>query len=238
MGYVEPLVLLPPMLCDARVFAPQVAELGRERAVMVAPVHGAERVEELASALLDVLPQKFALAGQGFGGVVALEIARRAKKRVHRLALVATSPLAETPEDAAAREPRIIAARMGRLEDMIAQELPQEVLSETAERPRIMSLVREMAKALGPEAYIRQSRAMQRRKDQTGTLRDMEIPVQVLGSEDDPLVAPKRLEFLAELVPGLSTSVIAGAGRLPSLEQPVATNDALREWLGSPLALR
>ena len=34
----EPLVLLPGMLCDARLFGPQIAELSAEYAVMTAPI--------------------------------------------------------------------------------------------------------------------------------------------------------------------------------------------------------
>ena len=34
----EPLVLLPGMMCDARVFMPQLTDLARDHAVTVAPV--------------------------------------------------------------------------------------------------------------------------------------------------------------------------------------------------------
>ena len=53
----EPLVLLPDLMCDARLYGPQIADLSREMAVMVAPVTGGERVEEVASGLLDLMPR-------------------------------------------------------------------------------------------------------------------------------------------------------------------------------------
>ena len=34
----EPLVLLPGMMCDARLFGPQIAELSAEFSIMVSPV--------------------------------------------------------------------------------------------------------------------------------------------------------------------------------------------------------
>jgi pimeloyl-ACP methyl ester carboxylesterase len=73
----EPLVLLPGMMCDARLFGPQIAELSCDMAVTVAPVTIGERIEEIASSLLDILPKRFALAGLSLGGVVAMEILRR-----------------------------------------------------------------------------------------------------------------------------------------------------------------
>ena len=93
----EPVVLLPAMMCDARLFQAQITPLSRQRPVMVAPISGAERIDESASTLLDMLPHKFALAGHSMGGIVALELLRRAPNRVTRLALMATSPLGETP---------------------------------------------------------------------------------------------------------------------------------------------
>ena len=128
---MEPLVFLPGMMCDARLFAPQVTALSREMAVTVAPITMGERVEEMASALLGVLPAKFALAGLSMGGIVAMEILRRAPTRVSRLCLIATNPMGETPVRAAEREPQIIAARTGRLEQVIREELIPELLAET-----------------------------------------------------------------------------------------------------------
>ena len=74
--------------------APQIAALSPEIAVTVAPVTGGDRIEEIASGLLDVLPRKFALAGLSMGGIVAMEILRRAPERVSRLALMDTNALA------------------------------------------------------------------------------------------------------------------------------------------------
>ena len=101
----EPLVFPPDMMCDARLFAPRVDGLSHERSVMVAPVHLGERVEEIASMILDLMPHRFVLCGHAFGGSVTLEILRRAPNRVNRRGLIAASPMAETPIRAAEREP-------------------------------------------------------------------------------------------------------------------------------------
>jgi len=76
----EPVVLLPAMMCDARLFQAQITPLSRQRPVMVAPISGAERIDESASTLLDMLPHKFALAGHSMGRIVVLELLRRAPK--------------------------------------------------------------------------------------------------------------------------------------------------------------
>lgn len=147
----EPLVLLPAMLGDARVFLPQIASLSADTAVMVAPVTKGERIEEIASDLLTQLPARFALAGLGLGGVVALELLRRAPERITRLALMATSPLPESPAFAVTREPRIVAARSGRLADCIREEMPETAFAPGPLRAIVLAQVMAMGLSLGPE---------------------------------------------------------------------------------------
>ena len=234
----EPVVFLPGLMSDARAFGPQLADLSRDRAVMsLSPVHG-ERVEEIAGHALDVLPRRAALVGQGLGANVAMDILRRAPERVTRIALISASPLAETPQQAAERDPRIIRARTGRLEEVMRDELPPEHLSAGPYRAEILALCMDMALGLGAEVYVRQCRALQRRRDQQTTLRKATVPALVLCGAEDPVHPVKRHAFMAELIPGAELRVIEGAGRLPALEQPEAVADALHDWLATPFVLR
>lgn len=234
----EPLVLLPGMMCDARLFGPQIAELSCDTAVMVAPVTQGERIEEIASMLLDILPKRFALAGFSMGGVVAMEILRRAPDRVTRIALLDTHPLAETPVIAANREPMIVKVRSGRFNEVVRDEISPNTLAPGPYRNEVLGLVMEMAQTLGPEIYIRQSCAMQRRKDQQATLRRCKVPALVLCGAHDTLYPVKRHEFMAELIPYAQLRVLDNSGHLPMLEQPDETTAALREWLAQPYVLR
>ena len=234
----EPLVLLPELMCDARLFGPQIADLSRDMAVMVAPVTGGERVEEIASSLLDVLPRRFALAGLGLGGIVAMELQRRAPDRVARLMLMGTTPLAETPQQAAELDPIIIKARSGQLSVAIGRLLPLEALAPGPYRAEIQGMVEDMADGLGPDMLVRQVRVLQRRRDQQGALRKIRVPVTVLCGAHDTLYPVKRQSFLAELIPGARLEVIEEAGHLPTLETPDRVSDILRGWLNEPMLLR
>ena len=234
----EPLVFLPGMMCDARVFGPQLAEMSPTETITVAPVTKGERIEEIASGLLDHLPRKFALAGFSMGGIVAMEILRRAPDRITRIALISTNPLAETPQSAADYEPRIIKARSGRLEDMVDAFLPAGSLAPGPQRAEVRALLLDMAENIGVEATIRQARALQRRRDQQAVLRRCKVPALVLCGEHDRLTPVKRHSFMAELIPYAVLRVIEGAGHLPMLEQPGATTQALCDWLRQPFVLQ
>ncbi|WP_170515050.1 alpha/beta fold hydrolase [Ruegeria atlantica] len=231
---IEPLVLLPEMMCDARLFEPQINSLSRQRAVTVAPISLGERIEEIASSLLDQLPRRFALVGSGMGGVVALELVRRAPDRVSRLCLMATDAQADTPQTAAAREELLVAAKMGRLEEVMRRIISSNTLAPGPRRIPILNDLVAMALDLGPEVFERQIRALQRRPDQQGGLRRIKVPTLVLSGAHDTLTPLRKHTFMSELIPGADLKVIDEAGHLPTLEAPDFVSDALTQWLSAP----
>jgi pimeloyl-ACP methyl ester carboxylesterase len=234
----EPLVLLPGMMCDARVWATQLTVLSYQRPVTIAPVCMGDRIEEIASELLSSLPTKFALCGHGMGGAIALELVRRAPERVIRLALIGTNPLSDTPQDAADREPRMIGAKSGRFEPMLKNDILPRHVGGGPLRAHAIGEMQEMAMSLGADTYVRQERAMQRRRDQQSTLRRITQPTLILAGEDDQIVPLKRQEFLAELIPYAKFGVLHGVGHTVMLEDPEGTTEALYTWMRQPLVLR
>ncbi len=197
----------------------------------MAPVTGADTIGEIAKHALDSAPARFALAGLSMGGIVAMEMIRRAPERVTRLALLDTNALAETPQIAAEREPQIARVRAGRLAEVMRDEVTPHYLAPGHDDGEIMGLVLEMAHAMGPEVFIAQSRALQRRQDQQRTLRQITVPTLVLCGEYDKLCPVRRHEFMADLIPNARLLVVPEAGHLPTLEQPGITTRVLSEWL-------
>lgn len=218
-------------MCDARVWYPQLVTFSAERSVHLAPITGADHIETLAADVLATAPESFALAGFGMGGNVAMEIYRRAPARVSRIAFLGTNPLADTPPAAAAREAQIVAAKSGRLEHLMRHEVAPKCLAPGRDQEEATELLIDMALALGPEVFVEQSRAMQRRPDQQATLRRITVPTLILCGESDAISPVRRHEFMADLIPRARLEIISGAGHVPMLEQPSATTRALRKWL-------
>src|SRR5215469_12188964 len=85
------LILIPAMLCDARLYAPQREAL--QGLVEVMPQRVAEpTMAGCAAAILAAAQPRFLLAGTSFGGSVALEIAATAPDRVAGLWLMGANP--------------------------------------------------------------------------------------------------------------------------------------------------
>ncbi|HBQ35938.1 MAG TPA: alpha/beta hydrolase [Rhodobacteraceae bacterium] len=234
----EPLLLIPSMMSDARVFSPQITEFSTERAVHIAAVTNCETISEMAASVLKSAPENFALAGHGMGAVVAMDLLRTAPDRVSRIALISTNLQSETPADAAAREPQIVKVMGGRLEDVLKDVIKPECLAAGPIQAKVLALVQAMGAHLGEGEFVRQTRAMQRRPDHQKTLRKIKIPALVLCGAQDSLTPPRRHQFMSEMIPYGSLCIIDDAGHFPTLESPKATNDALRKWLDAPLVLR
>jgi pimeloyl-ACP methyl ester carboxylesterase len=219
---IEPLVVLPGFMADARAFLPQLVHLGAKRIILlILPTQG-DSVDQMSQAILPHLPPKFALLGHGLGGMVAVDILRRKPDAVTSIALIATDPLTEPPQAAAA----------------VAHEIPLTALAETEWRDDVMALVQDMAAGLGPDQFQRQSRALQRRPDQQKTLRKLKVPTLILAGVADTIMPLRRAEFLAGLIPAARLHVVQNAGHLPQLEQPEAVSKALTEFFAGPLLLK
>ncbi|WP_371170084.1 alpha/beta fold hydrolase [Aliiroseovarius sp. 2305UL8-7] len=228
---MTPLVLLPGMMCDARLFAPQIAAFSGRRTVICAPISGRSSIEELASDILADSPPRFALAGLSMGGIVAMEILRQAPERVERIALLDTNPLAETDEVKARRFPQMMAVKEGNLSTIMRDEMKPHYLSDGPRRGEVLDLCMDMALGLGPHVFLNQSRALMDRQDQTDALRNVAVPALVLCGREDTLCPVSRHELMADLIPDANLEIVDGAGHLPTLEQPQKTNAALARWL-------
>lgn len=234
----EPLVMIPGLMADARLFLPQMVRLGSDRACHICIATQGETVEKMSEAIIAGLPEKFALMGHGLGGDVALDVIRRVPDRVTRVILMATDPLSEPPQTAVERETRMVMARAGRLVDAMAQEIPAAAVADSPWRDEIMDLVKDMALGLGEGVFLRQSRALQRRPDQQKTMRKVRLPALVIAGRQDPLVPLRRQEFTATLMPYGQFKIIEDAGHLAPLEQPEAVSDAVEAFLKGPMMLR
>ena len=229
---MRPLVLVPGLLCDHRLWRHQVEHLADLVDPIIADVTRGALVPEIACAVLDVSPERFALAGLSMGGYVALEIMRVAPERVAHLALLDTSARADTPEHIATRLELIELSREGRFDEVPRRLLPNIVHPNRLDDERLTSTVFAMAEAVGPEAFVRQEQAIIGRLDSRSDLPDIACPTLVLCGREDALTPVCLHEEMAGLIPDSRLRVIEKCGHLSALERPEAVTAALREWIG------
>ncbi len=223
----EPLLLLPGLLCDARLWrdaVPEgegvVADLSRDDSV------GA--MAERAVALLAGAP-RFAVAGLSMGGYVALEVARRFPHRLSRLCLLDTSARPDTEEQARRRRGLIALAREGRFRGVTPRLLPLLLHPSRLGTP-LAEDVMAMADRVGLDGFLRQQRAIMGRTDSRPDLPGIAVPALVGVGAEDALTPPELAEEMAALIPGARLVRFAGCGHLPTMEDPAAVASAMAEW--------
>jgi pimeloyl-ACP methyl ester carboxylesterase len=226
---MTPLLLIPGMMCDARMWGGIPAALHPRPVAHALPL-GGQTMADIASAILREAPDRFALAGLSLGGIVAMEVLRQAPGRVERLALLDTNPLAEAPEVRARRQGQIDRALSGDLDGVMRDEMKPNYLADPTDKA-LLDLCLDMARALGPQVFRDQSLALRDRPDQTATLAAYRGPALVLMGEHDRPCPRDRHELMHRLMPGSRLVIVPGAGHLTPLEQPAATLAALKEWL-------
>ena len=231
---MTPLLLIPGMMCDSRLFAPQIAALSSGRTIQVATITDADSISGLARLVLAEAPRRFALAGLSMGGIVAMEILRQAPERVERVALLDTNHRAETPDRRALRGPQVERVFHGALRQVLIEEMkPLYLAPENRDNEAILACALDMAMDLGPEVFARQSEALRTRPDQSAVLRTADLPALVLCGEHDRLCPVERHREMTALLPKGDLVVVPGAGHLSTLENPPGTTAALRGWLGT-----
>ena len=227
----EPLVLIPGMMCDSRLYTPQVNALSARCPIMVIPPIGARTVEDLASNLLSIAPPRFALAGLSLGGIVAMEVVRQAPERVTRLALLDTNPLADPPGKAIERRRQIDRVIKDGLKNVMIEDLKPNYLYDRSNREDILELCLEMAMSCGPATFVDQTEAILTRRDQQQTLQSITIPCLIACGEQDVLCPVERHELMRSLIPNSQLKIVPKAGHMPTLEQPDIINEELEKWL-------
>ena len=86
----QPLLLLSGLLCDEILWADIPERLGDVARARVMSFRGFSSISAMADHVLAMAPERFAVAGHSMGGRVALEVIRRAPRRVCGLALLNT----------------------------------------------------------------------------------------------------------------------------------------------------
>src|SRR4249920_4089053 len=119
MAAVLPLVLVPGLLCSARLYVPQIAALWPFGSVTVADHRRDSDMAAIAARILADAPPRFALAGLSMGGYIAFAMLRQAPDRIAKLALLDTSARPDTAEQSAGREKFIGMAEAGKLGDVV-----------------------------------------------------------------------------------------------------------------------
>jgi pimeloyl-ACP methyl ester carboxylesterase len=225
---LPPVLLLPGMMLDERLYTHQIAALSSLTEVQVADLTRQESICAMAEDVLNNAPERFALVGLSMGGIVGFEIWRQARERVTHLALLDTTPYADRPERRVLRDEQIEAAARGELRQLMVETMkPRYLAGENRQDVRLLELIIEMALSYGAEIFTRQSLALRDRASSEATLATIDCPSLVLCGREDALCPVDVHTQMALAMRRADLVLLTGSGHLSPLERPEAVSSAL-----------
>ncbi|MBP7339390.1 alpha/beta fold hydrolase [Niveispirillum sp.] len=232
MTMPPPLILLPGLLCDARLWTGLTAELEGAARPLVADLTQDDNISGMIDRVLDTAPARFALAGYSMGGIVALHLASRAPERVSHLFILNSTARPDPDHRREIRDRQVADAQAGNLSHLLRDEmLPHYFGADFVGRADLSSLVLKMGVEMGAEVFTRQMRALRDRADARPLLSAIPCPTLILAAEQDAMCPVDRHEEIAAGLPDARLSIIAGAGHMAPLERPAALAAEIRPFL-------
>ncbi|KQV56151.1 MULTISPECIES: alpha/beta fold hydrolase [unclassified Caulobacter] len=228
---MTPILLIPGLLCSEEIFAPQLPALWPHGPVTIAQTLAGDTIADMAARILADAPPRFALVGVSMGGYLSFEILRQARERVAKLALVCTSARPDTPEQTAGRRKMLEQARAVGFERFCA--LGADALTHPSRKgdPELNAISMRMGRAVGLEAFARQTEAVIGRVDSRPLLGSIKVPTVIVVGDTDPLTPAVLSEEMAAAIPGAKLVIAPTCGHVITLERPEVVNDALVGWL-------
>ncbi len=229
-----PLVLLPGLACTEVLWRHQTKALADVADIVVGDLTLDDHVTDMARRILDLAPQRFALAGLSMGGYVAQEIMRQAGDRVERLALIDTSARSDDDKQRRRREGLLAQVKRSpadKFRGVTRRLLPLLIHADRLEDQAFVEPIQEMAKSIGRDAYIRQQTAILGRPDSRDDLGRIACPTLVMCGDSDELTPPEHSREIAEGIANARLVVIEDCGHLAAIERPDVVNAEMRAWL-------
>ncbi|WP_423393726.1 alpha/beta fold hydrolase [Burkholderia sp. LMG 21824] len=222
---LPPLIFLPAMPCDGRMYADQIEAL-KDLASSTVKIFAHATFAESAEQLLASTSGTFILAGTAYGGCLAMEVLARAPDRVRGLWLMNCQPSVHPDPDAARATSRRI--RAGECERVIAAFAEQAIpVHDSTSRAAFV----QMARDAGADLFARQCDATVTRSDHWSTLASSRVPTLLIWGAADRFVPVDVGRRIAGLMPHARFEAIDGCGHFPTLERASLCTAIAREWL-------
>lgn len=197
------------------------------------PIHTMDFLADTVAGVMDELElPKATILGHSMGGYVALALLERHPERVEKIVLMHSTPLADTPEKAAARDREIAVFEAGH-KDAVA-----ETASTAGFAPDNLQRLKDEQEFLREQVYITESegavailRGMKERKDQSDMLRASGIPQLFVFGRHDGYIPVEKAEKIAADHPAAEVVWLEDSGHLGFLEEPEKAADAVRQFV-------
>jgi len=171
------------------------------------------------------------VCGISLGGITALWLGLHAADRIRSLTAANTAARIASQQFWTERIASVKNAGMSPLADMTMLRWFTDAFRER--EPQTVQQFRSMLASCPPTGYLGCCAAL-REEDLREAIAAIRRPVLTIGGRADAATPPDGVEFIHERIPG-SKLVLLDAAHLTNVEQSVAFNEALQEFVGASL---
>lgn len=214
-----------------RRIAPDLRGFGASAAARPEPTL-ARHADDLAAVLDALAVDQAVVCGLSMGGYITFEFLRRHRARVRGLILMDTKAEADGAEGKKARDQAVALAEEKGAAAIADAMMPKLMAPGTAtSQPALVAAVRAMMRRASVPGIVAALRAMRDRPDSTDLLPGITVPTLAVCGAEDVLTPRAGMRAIAERVREARYVEVPNAGHLSPLEQPVAVNYAVAEFL-------
>ena len=194
-----------------------------------------EMAQEVAALMDEVRIDSAVVCGLSMGAYVAFEFLRLFPKRLRALVLAGARAQGPDEDEKQSREQqarRILAEGISFVADAM---LPKVLAPRTlAEKPEVVSRVREMILRTDRRGAAAAQRGMAARRDYSNDLTDIDAPTLIIAGREDGVRKAKDAEFIRRGIRNSHLEIIDDAGHLMNMEQPEVFNRVLLGFIREP----
>jgi len=228
---MPPLLLLSGLLCDETVWGDIPRRLADVADVRILSFQGFTSIFAMADHVLRSAPARFAVAGHSMGGRVALELVRRARRRVAGIALLNSGVHPARAGEAQSRGVLVQLARTEGMRALAAAWLPPMMGAPPERVAVLMPRLIRMVERSTPDGFAGQIDALLHRPDATPVLSTIKVPALLVSGTNDNWSTLAQHKEMQRSVAHATLVQIEDAGHMAPAEQPAAVANALRSWL-------
>jgi len=224
------------LAATSRVIAPDLRGFGK-----TPPAPGdAERgisMEAFADDLVELLDalairEPVVFVGLSMGGYIGWQFARKHGGKLRALVACDTRAIADNDEARAGRiKTAEKVAEAGSV--IVADAMEPKLFAQSTfdKKPEIVGAIRKVMESTPPAGVAAALRGMAARPDVTNFLPSINVPTLVLVGEHDAISPAAEMKTIADAIPGAEYVVIPRAGHMTTVEEPVAVNEALSQFI-------
>ena len=223
-------LLIPGTLCDERVFSRIKPRIGIYASLKIVKLNSFSGQSDWVSGLLTDLPERTLIVGFSLGGMIALEILRRAPDRVSGLALISSN--AEPASRTHRMKRQRLSDRMHRFGlRSTCKSLKGSYFLSARNAARHKGVVMKMALRTQPARALKQFNLAGHRASGHPSLESFGRPVYLVAGQQDHLCPPPLQKRAAKSAPVSTLTLLPRCGHFAPLERPGLVSRALIEWI-------